>query len=82
MKKRSYIKGDHKVRDDIYGLTEMASDMRLTWDNKLVHKDFFDEKHPQLILNPRQEHISIKNGRPTPEDDESLNFGEGRVEDL
>ena len=80
--KRHYRKGDHKVRDDIYGLTEMASDMRLTWDNKLVHKDFYDVKHPQLIINPRQDNTSINNARPTPEDDASLTFGEGVAEDL
>lgn len=82
MKQRHYQKDDHKVRDDIYGLTEMASEMRMTWDNKLVHKDFFDEKHPQLIINPRQDKISIVNARPTPEDDDCLTFGEGNAEDL
>lgn len=82
MKKRYYKRGEHKVRDDIYGLTEMSGDMQKTWDNKLVNKDFFDEKHPQLIINPRQDKISIVNARPTPEDDESLPFGEGSAEDL
>lgn len=82
MKKRHYRKGDHKVRDDIYGLTEMHSDMRTTWDNKLVHKDFFDVKHPQLIIYPKQEKISIIDARPTPEDDNLLTFGEGKAEDL
>lgn len=82
MEKRHYRKGDHKVRDDIYGLTEMASNMSMTWDNKLVNKDFFDVKHPQLIINPRQEKISVPNARPTPEDDSLLPMGEGSREDL
>lgn len=82
MKKRSYKKGQHKLRDDIYGLTIMSGDASKTWRNLLVDKAFFDEKHPQLIINPRQDKISIVNGRPTPEDDESLPFGEGNVDDL
>jgi len=82
VKKRHYQPGQHKVRDDIYGLTEMSGDMMMTWDNKLVVKEFFDEKHPQLIINPRQDKISITNARVTPEDDSELTFGEGNAEDL
>lgn len=74
--------GDHKVRDDVYGLTYLRSECVFTWDNKLVPKDYFDEKHPQLTINPRHDNIAIKDARPTPEDDSQLNFGEGSAADL
>lgn len=82
MKKRKYKKGQHKLRDDVYGLTIMSGDARKTWRGFLVDKNHFDVKHPQLIINPRQDRISIDNGRPTPEEDDQLPFGEGNREDL
>ena len=74
--------GDHKVRCDVSGLTFLRSECRITWDNKLVGKQYYDEKHPQLILKPRQDNISIKDARPTPEDDSLLPSGEGNPNKL
>jgi len=74
--------GDHKVRDDLTGFTYMRSECQFTWDNKLVPSEYFDEKHPQLIVKPHQDKISVANPRPTPEDDANLPFGEGNRDDL
>lgn len=74
--------GDYKVRDDLYGLTYMRSECRMTWDNLLVPIDYYDEKHPQLIIRPKRDNQSIIDARPTPEDDSQLIFAEGRAEDL
>jgi len=76
------IPGDYKVRDDITGFTYMRSECKFTWDNKLAPKEFYDEKHPQLIVKPRQDKISVADPRPTPEDDANLPFGEGNKDDL
>lgn len=74
--------GDHKVRDDVYGLTYLRSECELTWDGLLSPSDHFDEKHPQLTIKPRHDKIAIKDARPTPEDDSQLVFGVGKAEDL
>jgi len=74
--------GDYKVRDDLTGFTYMSSECSFTWDNKLVPNEFFDEKHPQLIVKPHQDNISVANPRPTPEDDNNLPFDEGNKDDL
>lgn len=60
----------------------MHSDTRLTWDNKRVATDEWEEKHPQLIIYPRQDKIAVDDARPTPEDDNDLPFGEGNRNDL
>ena len=77
-----WVPGDFKVRSDESGLTVMNSETRLTWKGYKVAKDEWDEKHPQLIIYPRTDKISVENPRPTPEDDSQLNFGEGDPNDL
>ena len=80
--KNKYVAGDYKVRCDVSGLTVMNSKTMITWDNKKVAVSEWDPKHPQLILHPRQDKISVDNPRPTPELDSELPFGEGKAEDL
>ena len=77
-----YRPGDYKVRSDESGLTIMNSETRLTWEGYKVHKSEWEEKHPQLILNPRDDKISVDNPRPTSESDADLPFGEGNKDDL
>ena len=77
-----YRKGDFKVRSDESGLTVMNSETRLTWEGYKVHKSEWEEKHPQLIINPRNDKISVENPRPTSEDDADLPIGEGNADDL
>lgn len=77
-----YRPGDFKVRSDESGLTVMASNTMVQWDNLRVARSEFDPKHPQLIIYPRQDKISVENARPTPEDDADLCFGEGNAADL
>lgn len=61
IKKDQYIPGDHNAISDFSGQKYKRSDMRLTWDNKLVGKDEWEEKHPQLIIRPRVDRPAIKN---------------------
>ena len=80
--KAKYRAGDFKVRSDESGFTVMNSETRLTWRGYKVTQQEFDEKHPQLIIYPRNDRIAVENARPTPEDDADLNFGEGNADDL
>ena len=80
--KMVYRPGDYKVRSDESGLTVMNSECRLTWQGWKVHKDEWFEKHPQLIIYPKNDRIMVDNPRPTPELDSDLVFGEGNKDDL
>lgn len=80
--KRSIHMGDWKVRDDVYGLTYLASETTKTWDNLIVPKDYFDVKHPQLEIKARRDRIAVPEARPTSESDSDLPFGEGNPNDL
>ena len=80
--KEVYRAGDFKVRSDESGLTVMDSETRVTWEGYKVHTSEWDPKHPQLIIYPHQDKISVDNPRPTSELDEDLPFGEGNANDL
>lgn len=77
-----YRPGQHKVRDDITGLTTMSGRTRVQWNGLLVDDSSFEEKHPQLIIYPRNDKIAVEEARPTPEDDNDLPFGEGNASEL
>ncbi len=80
--KKVYKPGDFKVRSDESGLTVMNSETKLTWRGLKVHESEWDEKHPQLIIYPRQDKIQVNNSRPTSENDDDLPFGEGDIDEL
>lgn len=80
--KEIYRAGDFKVRSDESGFTVMNSDTRLDWKGYKVAKSEWEKKHPQLIIYPREDKISVNNPRVTPEDDSELVFGEGNAADL
>lgn len=80
--KEKYRAGDFKVRSDESGFTVLNSDTRLDWKGHKVAKSEWEEKHPQLIIYPHEDKISVNNPRPTSEDDADLPFGEGNAEDL
>ncbi len=80
--KAKYIPGDFKVRSDESGFTVLNSDTRLDWKGHKVAKSEFEPKHPQLIIYPREDKISVNNPRVTPEDDDELIFSETTAADL
>ena len=80
--KMKYRPGQHKVRDDISGLTTMSGRTMEQWNDLIVDKSSFEEKHPQLIIYPRRDKIAVDEARPTPEDDNDLPFGEGDASEL
>ena len=80
--KEKYKPGDFKVRSDESGFTVMNSETQVTWEGYKVLSSEWDEKHPQLIIYPHEERISVHNPRPTSENDADLPFGEGNADDL
>ena len=67
-----YKPGTHNAISDDSGQKYKRCDMRLTWDNKLVGKDEWEPKHPQLIIRPRPDHPGIKNQTRTQSADPAL----------
>ena len=67
-----YVKGTHNSVSDDSGQKYKRRDMKLTWDNKLVGKDEWYAKHPQLIIRPRPDHPSIKDQTRTQNLNETL----------
>jgi len=58
--KNRLVLGTNNAISDISGQKHKVKDMRLTWDNKLVHWSEWYAKSPQLIIRPRQENIAVK----------------------
>jgi len=56
-----YRRGSHNAISDDSGQKYKRSDMRLTWDGKLVGRDEWEPKQPQLTLRPRPDSPSVKN---------------------
>jgi len=59
---RDYFKkGTHNSVSDDSGQKYKRSDMRLTWDNKLVGVDEYEPKQPQLTIRPRSDRPAVTN---------------------
>jgi hypothetical protein len=58
-----YVRGDHNAISDDSGQKYKRSDMKFTWDNKLVGIDEWEEKQPQLTIRGRKEKISVPDAR-------------------
>ena len=61
IRRNFYKPGSHNSVSDDSGQKYKRSDMRLTWDNKLVGKDEWYAKQPQLELRPRQDRPGVRN---------------------
>lgn len=57
-------KGDYKVQCDVSGFLVNASECRMQWDGKFVHKDFWSPRHPQDKLGATKESQSPPIPRP------------------
>lgn len=80
--KEIYRAGDFKLISDESGFTVMASQTRVTWEGYRVLSSEWDPKHPQLIIYPHEDKISVDNPRPESDLDSDLLFGEGNANDL
>lgn len=77
-----YESGDYLVTCDTTGQVVLRSETKLNWRGVLQRLSTFDPKHPQLEIYGRDEEISVENPRPTSDNDDDLNFGEGNKDDL
>lgn len=78
---KDYAPGDYYMRCDRTGRKYLASNMRKEWNGKWVHKDFWEQRHPQDFLRGRKDDQTVPNARPdTPEN--YLEVGDVTVEDL
>lgn len=68
MTRRTYKKNDYLAIDDISGQTHYASEMRMTWDGKFVHKDNWDPRHPQDFVRSKNDTQTVPIARPRQED--------------
>lgn len=59
MTTRHYKAGDHLVMCDISGETIYASQARIQWDGRLVKKDYWEPKHPQLMIKSVKEKAGV-----------------------
>jgi len=68
-----FVRGDHNVISDDSGQKFKRSEMRYTWDGRLVHAATeWEPKHPQLNIRGRNEQIAATNGTRTQGDDPPL----------
>ena len=72
IRKDRYVKGTHNSISDLSGQKYKRKDMVLDWQNRLVGKDEWSPKHPQLILRPRPDSPSIKDQTRTQNLNETL----------
>lgn len=56
--------GDNHVIDDRTGFKRKSSEARMQWNGLLVHKDFWEARHPQDTVKPKYDSQSVRNARP------------------
>jgi len=61
---QGYVSGDFKRRCDRSGRICLASDMRKEWTGMWVHKDLWEERHPQDFVRGRADDQVVSEARP------------------
>ena len=79
--RNTYRPGDYLCIDDRTGMTVYASDTVKEWNGLRVHRDRFEERHPQDFVKGRVDNQSVPDARPRPED-VFLEPGDVTVDDL
>ncbi len=74
--------GDFLVISDESGFACWNSDTKVDWKGYKTIASEYDAKHPQLIIYPRQDKISVNNPRPQIAEDDDLTFGVGIASEL
>ena len=60
----TFKKGDWNAVCDVCGFEFKASQLRRRWDNFMVCKDDFEERHPQDFLKSKPDNQSVPWTRP------------------
>lgn len=53
MSEHGFVEGDHYIIDDETGLKIRASESRRRWDGHIVHRDVWEQRHPQDLVKGR-----------------------------
>lgn len=59
-----YKHGDFNRICDRTGFKHKASDTRMQWDGLIVHKDEWEERHPQDFVRAKADDQSVHHPRP------------------
>jgi hypothetical protein len=60
--------GHNLVTCDLSGWVCWSDEVRKTWDGLIVHKDFFEKRHPQDFVRGGLDDQSVAIERPEPTD--------------
>ena len=64
IKKTWFKSGDWNATCDVCGFRFKASQLRKRWDGLMVCKDDWEPRHPQELIRPIKENISVPWTRP------------------
>lgn len=56
--------GRHLVICELSGFQCWSDEVRETWDGKIVHKDFWEPRHPQDFVRGKADKQSVSPSRP------------------
>ena len=59
-----YVEGDHFKICDRSGFKIRSSDSRREWNGSIVHKHFFEPRHPQDLVKGKPDKQNVINPRP------------------
>src|SRR3990167_5907934 len=61
-----YKAGDYYITDARTGFKIRSSEARKEWTGAIVHKDAYEDRHPQDFVRGLHDDLSVKNARPPP----------------
>jgi len=73
--------GDYYIICDKTGFKVLRSEARMQWNGLLVRKESWTPRHPQDVVQPKYDDISVRDARPEG-DYYFLSPGEVKREDL
>lgn len=63
-----YKRGDYNVICDISGFKYKRSECQKTWDGFIVHRKYFERRHPQDFVKASHDRQAVPEARPPGED--------------
>ena len=81
MTKTRYIHGDFNIICERTGSKIKRSQARKEWNNKIVRKESFEERHPMDFLRTRPDHQAVEDAR-SEETDKFLAVNQVQADDL
>lgn len=77
----NYIPGDHYVICDFSGFKIRRSEARKMWNGLIVHKRFWEPRHPLDTIRSKRDKQTVSDPRPEQED-RFLGTNEVKASDL